>query len=207
VEPIKIVVRFTDGRIRKGYSQDFSPNKPIFRLVKDRTGAGEVEEINLADLKAVFFVKTFTGNPDHKERNRFTKGDIPKGRKVEVTFADGEVLRGTVMGYNQKDPGFFFFPADPQSNNLRAFVVSAAVKTFRYLGSDSSPKTDKNDYQCLIPETGGKLLMVSGEERKVLKLILAGVLETDSGREYIIEKLGEVYLRLAEELLEEMERG
>jgi hypothetical protein len=59
----------------------------------------------------------------------------------------------------------------------------------------------------LIPETGGKLLMVSGEERKVLKLILAGVLETDSGREYIIEKLGEVYLRLAEELLEEMERG
>jgi hypothetical protein len=39
------------------------------------------------------------------------------------------------MGYNQKDPGFFLFPADPQSNNLRAFVVSAAVKTFKYLGS------------------------------------------------------------------------
>ena len=207
MEPIKIVVRFTDGRIKKGYSEDFSPDNPVFHLVKDRIGTGEAEEINLADLKAVFFVKTFAGNPDHKERDRFTKDSIAKGRKVEVTFADGEVMRGTVLGYSQKDPGFFLFPADPQSNNLQAFVINAAVKTFRYLGSDSPPKPDKSDYQCLIPETRGKLLMVSEEESKVLKLILARVLETDSGREYIIEELGEIYLRLAEELLEEMEKA
>jgi len=32
------------------------------------------------------------------------------------------------------------------------------------------------------------------------------VLETDSGREYIVEKLGDSYLKIAQELLEEMER-
>jgi hypothetical protein len=116
-------------------------------------------------------------------------------------------LRGSILGYNAKEAGFFFFPADPKSNNQRAFVVNASVKKIRYLGSDPTPSRANNDYQCLIPETRGKLLMVSGEERKVLKLILARVLETDSGREYIIENLGEDYLKIALELLEEMERA
>jgi len=31
-EAIKIVVRFADGRILKGYTQNFSPNKPVFRV-------------------------------------------------------------------------------------------------------------------------------------------------------------------------------
>ena len=66
---------------------------------------------------------------------------------------------------------------------------------------------NKNDYQVLLPDTWGKLLMVSGEERMLLALILARVLETYSGREYIIEKLGKRYVKIAYDLLEEMKRG
>jgi hypothetical protein len=73
----------------------------------------------LADLKAVFFVKKFDGNPDYKERKEFTEKDSPQGRKVEVAFADGEIMQGSVLGYNPKEIGFFLFPVDPLSNNLR----------------------------------------------------------------------------------------
>jgi hypothetical protein len=206
MKPAKIVARFTDGRIKKGYSQDFSPNKPLFHLGNDRTGAGESEEINLTELKAVFFVRTFAGNPHYKERKEFFEGDSPKGRKVEVKFADDEILQGSVLGYSAKERGFFLFPADPKSNNARVFVVNASVKEFRFLGSDTVPAITKADYQCLIPENRGKLLMISGEERKVLKLVLSKVLKTESGVEYIVGKLGKGYLKIAEELLEEMER-
>jgi hypothetical protein len=57
----------------------------------------------------------------------------------------------------------------------------------------------------LIPETRGKLLMVTDEERMLLRLVLSKVMETDGGREYIVEKLGIAYLQIAEELLKEME--
>jgi hypothetical protein len=207
MDPVKIVVRFADGRIKKGYCQDFFPNKPVFHLIRNHAGGSkEPEEIQVADLKAVFFLKTFAGHPDYKERKEFAEGDSPKGRKVEVTFADGEILQGSVLGYSPKEAGFFLFPADPKSNNMRAFVLNASVKNFRYLESEAAPANSKNDYQFLIPENCGKLLMVSGEERKVLKLVLTKVLRTDSGREYIIEKLGNSYLKIAEELLEEMVR-
>jgi len=89
-------------------------------------------EVLVMELKALFFVKDFTGNSEHRELNQFTGGQIP-GRKVEVTFADGEVIVGTTLGYDPSRPGFFVTPADPESNNLRVFIVSTAVSNFRYL--------------------------------------------------------------------------
>jgi hypothetical protein len=40
---------------------------------------------------------------------------------------------GSTMGYDPHRQGFFFFPADPQSNNLRVLVVAAAVSNVRFL--------------------------------------------------------------------------
>lgn len=208
MEPVKIVVRFSDGRIKKGYTQDFFPNKPSFHLIRNHTaGSRELEEIRVGDLKAVFFVNTLAGNPDYKERKEFAEDDSPKGRKVEVTFADGEILQGSVLGYSPKEAGFFLFTADPKSNNMKAFVMNASVKEFRYLVSNTAPASSKGDYQVLIPENCGKLFMISGEERQVLELVLTKVLGTGSGREYIEKKLGNSYLKIAEQLLEEMATG
>jgi len=207
MEPVKMVVRFADGGIKKGYSQDFFPSKPMFHLSRNPVGGPqEPEEIKVADLKAIFFVNSLEGNPDYKERREFAEGESSKGRKVEVAFADGEMMQGSILGYNGKEAGFFLFPVDPKSNNMKVFVVNASVKEFRFLGSETGSASTKSEYQCLIPEARGKLLMVSGEERKVLKLILSKVLETDSGREYIVEKLGNSYLKIAEELLVETEK-
>ena len=80
MDSVKIVIRFADGRIEKGYSQDFFPNKPMFHLFKNLSkGAANQKEIHVAELKAVFFVKTFAGNPDYKERKRFVEGDTSQG--------------------------------------------------------------------------------------------------------------------------------
>lgn len=86
----------------------------------------------MSELKSVFSVKDFKGDPGYTAR-RFEESDRPTGRKVEVTFYDGEVIVGATMGYDPKRIGFFVIPADPQANNLRVFVVNKAVKQFRYL--------------------------------------------------------------------------
>ena len=52
---------------------------------------------------------------------------------------------------------------------------------------EKDQKPSRNDYQPLMTETRGKLLMVTDEERAVLRLVLSRVMETRSGREYIVQ--------------------
>jgi hypothetical protein len=207
MDSAKIVARFADGRIKKGYTRDFSPNKDNFYIARDHLRQPiEPEEVNLADLKAVFFVKRFAGILDYTERKEFSEGDSPRGQMVEVVFADGEILQGSVLRYRMQETGFFFFPVDPKSNNLTLFVVNAAVKKFRYLRSYSITSPTKNQYTRLIPEKREIPLILSGEERKLLQLVLPRIMEANSAREYIVENLGSAYLQIGQELLQEMER-
>jgi hypothetical protein len=133
VEAIKVVARYINGKTVKGLSQDFFPNKDRFHVYPANKSSGEGVEILVKELKAVFFVRDFVGNRQYNERKEYIPEDKPSGRKIEVTFADGEVLVGTTLGYDPKRPGFFLFPADPQSNNIRVFAVTTAVKRVRYL--------------------------------------------------------------------------
>ena len=128
-----MVARYLDGRIVKGLSQDFFPNKDRFHVSPADKPSGETVEIFLKELKAVFFVRDFAGDAQYEERKEYIQGDKPSGRKIEVTFKDGEVFVGTTLGYDPTRPGFFFFPADPKSNNIRVFAVTTAVKKVRYL--------------------------------------------------------------------------
>jgi len=134
MEPVKVVIRYASGRIIKGYTSDFSPNKLVFHIRPiESQSADKGLEVFLTELKAVFFVKDFMGNPAYNERQYFTEGQNSPGKKVGVTFTDAEVLVGSTLGYDPNRLGFFVTPADPQSNNLRVFVVSKAVSKFQYL--------------------------------------------------------------------------
>ena len=127
----KIVARFTDGTLMKGYTQDFVVTRPQFSLWPsvNATPADRLL-VPLANLKAVFFVRDFQGNPEYSERKTFF-GRTP-GRRIHVTFTDGEVLVGTTLGYRAGGTGFFITPADPRANNVRVFVVSGAVRQVRF---------------------------------------------------------------------------
>jgi len=134
MEPVKVVIRYANGRLLKGYTNDFFPNKPSFHVNPVEIGNKDRGvEVLVNQLKAVFFVKDFDGDPSRYDRKNFAGGGQLSGRKAEVKFADGEVIVGSTLGYDPKRPGFFITPADSQSNNLRVFVVSLAVRAFRFL--------------------------------------------------------------------------
>lgn len=125
----KIVVRYLDGRIVKGTSADFMPNKDLFHIVPLDAPLGKKPlEIIARELKAVFFVRDYDGNAQYKEAKEFSPDRPVAGRKIKVVFKDEELLVGTTQGYQPGRPGFFVFPADTQSNIERCYVVSTAVK-------------------------------------------------------------------------------
>ena len=141
VEPIKVVLRYTDGRVVKGLSNDFYPDRDRFHLLGGGSPAGRETEIPLTDLKAVFIVRELSGDPSYREQKSFSRETKTRGQKVEVTFMDGEVLVGSTLGpgVGLKRKGFFFFPADPKSNILRAFLFSSAIRRVRPLPEAEIP--------------------------------------------------------------------
>jgi hypothetical protein len=126
----KVIVRYTDGQLLRGYTNNFNASRPQLHLC-DSPASGDTVMVPLARLKAVFFVREFAGDPDHVESNVFTAAPI--GRKVEVTFHDGEVMVGATISYRCDGHGFFMNPADPGSNNQRVFVILSAMKHLRFL--------------------------------------------------------------------------
>ena len=128
----RIVARFLDGRVVKGFTNDFLPGKASFHVSTSATAGPasgvKPEELKVADLKALFFVKTFEGDPQHKKSNEPSQGPASGGRRIRVVFKDGEVLVGTTQGYDRSRPGFFLIPADATGNNERCFVVAAATQ-------------------------------------------------------------------------------
>ena len=130
----KVVVRYSDGRIVKGMTADFIPGKDLFHVSVTGAPPGTPPvEVHTKDLKALFFVKDYAGDPKHARRNEFDPSHPPVGRKIRVSFKDGEVLVGTTVGYQKGRPGFFLVPADSDSNTERCYIVAAATQEISYL--------------------------------------------------------------------------
>jgi hypothetical protein len=123
----RAVARFLDGRVLKGMTHDFAPHKTKFHLAPREGAKAKPVEIEVASLKALFFVRSWEGDARRVDDNSFDQA-AGQGRRVIVTFLDDEVLAGFTVGYAADKPGFFLIPADPSSNNARVFVVNAAVK-------------------------------------------------------------------------------
>jgi hypothetical protein len=126
----KVIARYRDGRMLSGFTNTFHPSKAQLHLSSSPYGR-DITVVPLVDLKALFFVREFGGDPARTKRNDFS--DPPQGRKVEITFHDGEVLLGTTLGYRRDGHGFFVQPADRDSNNLRIFVTASGIQHFRFV--------------------------------------------------------------------------
>lgn len=130
-EPIKVVVRYQNGDVVKGTTQDFFPNRPVFHLLP--LSGGAAIEVRARELKAVFFVKDFDGRPERQDLPGFLAGpgSTSHGRKVAVRFKDGELICGYSISFTPGRDGFFVFPADVETNNSRIYVLLAAVREIR----------------------------------------------------------------------------
>jgi Family of unknown function (DUF6982) len=127
-----VVVRYADGRVLKGYA-DFDPEQPFLRLVPLGDPDAEGVKIALTELKAVFFVRSFDGDPGRDESKDLYQARPLDTRKVSVRFRDGEELVGHTRQLDRYRSGLFFTPLDPRSNNLRVFAVFDALWGVRRL--------------------------------------------------------------------------
>ena len=127
----KVVVRYLDGRRIKGTTEDFFPNRPSFHL--HLYGTNERVDVRCKELKAVFFVRDFAGDPKRTDEVGFARAsvDASQGKKIAVRFKDGEVLCGYTLSYLPDRSGFFVLPADPGTNNLRVYVLAHAAREVR----------------------------------------------------------------------------
>ena len=132
----KVVVKYKDGNIIKGWMEEFNPKResfilfPLFDYSEERRLL-----INFEQLKAVFFVKDFLGDKNYHKVRTFNVNfnTTPTQRKLIVDFKDEEHLYGTCLAYGRFKKGFFMFPVDPKDNNERIFVVHSATKKVRLI--------------------------------------------------------------------------
>jgi len=140
----KTVVKYNDGKIIKGYTTDFNPNRVLFHVLLidelQEGGQNEQVEVNLNDIKAVFFVKDFQGDKEYQKVRTFNgySSGSPSQRKIVVIFKDGENFYGTTHSYAPDRTGFFVYPIDEQDNNDRVFVPRSALEKVhvKKFGSD-----------------------------------------------------------------------
>ena len=131
----KVVVRLNDGGVLKGYLKEFSPGLPELSVEED--GTDRRIPVKLEEVKALFFVKSFEGDNEYREKKAYG-ATRAKGQRVFVKFSDGESLVGFLEGEvpwekgfflsKQRDlKGFYLLPSDKDTNNIKVFVVASSV--------------------------------------------------------------------------------
>ena len=133
----RVVARFNDGRVLKGYTKGFTAESPV--VVIDEAGSGKEHRIAVADLKPVFFIKSFEGNKKYRGKKpsasactmdiRCTSNLMTKS--LLCGFVEGEIpwdKRFFVSREGSQVQGFFLIPVDRDSNNVKVLVFGTLVK-------------------------------------------------------------------------------
>jgi hypothetical protein len=129
-----VIARSRDGHLIPGYLEK---GKLLARGILRMTDAsGEPIPTDIHKLKAVFFVRDFSGNRDYLEQKTLVGEPARPGLRVRVRFEDNEMFEGITENSLELlvNPGFFFWPGDVRSNNRLIYVVKSALIGFSVLG-------------------------------------------------------------------------
>ncbi len=125
----RLVVRYKEDRCERGVCFALNIRDVGFHLdVVDSAGfpSGETKRVHFDEIKAVFYVKSFTG--------KFNQSAIydewtPEGAEYVVKFKDSEVIHGfTLKRYRPEDKRFYLVPADRTTNNISILVEASAIE-------------------------------------------------------------------------------
>ena len=144
---LKIVAHLRTGKLLKGYAElplptDSSgvvatvPASLPKQISLEEIEGGRKHSLPLSSLKALFFVKSFEGNPQYAEIKFFNGEPKIEGLWVHLTFADSEKIEGIVHNSISflTESGFLMKPPDPNSNNQAVYVLKESLIHFRVVG-------------------------------------------------------------------------
>ena len=140
-ESQKVILRFVNGKMLKGFIRDLKLSQDILFI---RDESSNQLKVRLKELKAIFFVRRFEGDRTYQEKKSFDDAP-PNSTRVFVKFKDGENMMGYLMGEipwergffleSMKEKGFYVFPVDEGSNNIKTLVITSSVKDVAMIGS------------------------------------------------------------------------
>lgn len=150
MEKRKVIARKVDGQILKGYMETI-PDLASANAIILLSLTEEVIKIPKMEMKALFFVRKFSGNKEYNEVKFFESQPKIDGLWVRVTFYDQELIEGIVANSIQFliEDGFYLKPPDPNSNNRLMYVVKNALKEFTVLGVQYSKGNIADYYEKL----------------------------------------------------------
>lgn len=122
----QVVAHFLDGRLVKGTSLDVQPAKPDCHI---RTADRGMVKVQLADLKALYFVRSLEGDPAHDYASEPATGDprLAGSHRISIVFKDRERLVALANRYPPLGRFFFVLPVDGAGNTIRVLVNRDAV--------------------------------------------------------------------------------
>ncbi|PIX86683.1 MAG: hypothetical protein COZ32_02060 [Nitrospirae bacterium CG_4_10_14_3_um_filter_53_41] len=129
-----VVVHYKSGDIKKGYTRNFAFFRNTFDLTEvDSKTQEELQatQVQVEDLKAVFFVKNLDGNPDYHSQPDSVPERHGFGDRVEITFMDNETMIGYTPRYRENNNGFILYPADSKINNDIVAVIRSAAQIIK----------------------------------------------------------------------------
>ena len=148
---LKIVAHLRTGKLLKGYvelpvptdSNGLVATVPITlpkHISIEDADTGRKHAVALSGLKALFFVKSFEGNPQYAEIKFFNGEPKIEGLWVHLTFADNEKTEGILHNSIAflTESGFLMKPPDPNSNNQAVYVLKDSLIHFRVVGVRSN---------------------------------------------------------------------
>ena len=124
-------------KLGKGLIKGFvDPNGCLASEIEVLDRDGRLVRVPMSEIKAVFFVRDFDGNPGRAERKIFRSRPRLAGLWVRVTFKDSEVLEALLPNnLLEVDPrGYLVTSPDVYSNNLRIFIPRTALTEMEVLG-------------------------------------------------------------------------
>lgn len=142
----KVVIHLNTGEMIRGYIEadshkpapclgptGFDASRPISVRIPS---VDDPLTIQLQDLKAIFVVKSFRGDPKRKGLRFYSNGPAVGHIWVEIQFKDDEILEGLVDNSVQHllADGFWLRPSDTGGNNICVYVNKAAIADYRVLG-------------------------------------------------------------------------
>jgi hypothetical protein len=124
-----VVGRYRDGRIVRGYTNDFNPLKPYLH-VSPTPFADETKFVSMIHLDALYFLPD-PRTPDNQRDSQ--TASATRGRRVAMTLPNGKEVVGTTLTYSRDGSGFFVRPLDADAGPTRIFVTQSGIRNIRFL--------------------------------------------------------------------------